>query len=213
MIQFYRLKRIVNRTSILQNIYQKLKYCLHIVPFYLVEEGLDAEVAEVIRPTLEKDQFVVKVLRAEEIHSISKYHEIVNSTEPMDTESIADRINNGWICIGIQQGHMIVAYMWAGLHECDDQLLKFKLQSNEAYLTYAYTLKPYRGKKIAPFLRIELYKYLDAIGRNRFYSITEYVNEPAIRFKKKLKAKILVFYLYVCILRKFKLRIPLKRYN
>ena len=168
--------------------------------------------ADEIKPALDLEKITVKILISEEIDYLSSCPEVAENGEAMDIKSVTRRINQGWICMGIKYEDLIIAYMWCCLDECDDKLLNFKLRDDEAYLTYAYTLKAYRGKVVAPFLRVELYKYLETIGRRYFLSISECLNEPAIRFKKKLNARFKKLYLYICFFKYVDFRIPLKSY-
>ena len=107
----------------------------------------------------------------------------------------------------------IAAYMWCNLRECSSNLLPFQLEKHEAYLTYAYTFKAYRGKNLAPHLRYQLYVYLAQIGRTKLYSITKATSTPARRFKEKLKAKPLKFYLHVKFFKRLRWNILLKDYT
>jgi len=38
-------------------------------------------------------------------------------------------------------------------------------------------------------MRVESYRHLRQAGRHTFYSISDYFNSPAIRFKEKLNAE------------------------
>jgi hypothetical protein len=43
--------------------------------------------------------------------------------------------------------------MWINFNELSYKSTIIHLKSNEAYLWYMYTVKPYRGKNLAPYLR------------------------------------------------------------
>lgn len=205
MLQLYRFKLLINQSIYLQNIYNRFKSILHVVPFYLVEERCGDENAANHNPRLDMNRVDVKVLSPKEIQILSENPEVKEASE-----FIPKKINNDWLCMGVKYDESVVAYMWCNLHECNDRLLQFNLKGNEAYLTFAYTFKAFRGKNIAPFLRRELYKYLQTLGRNKFYSITEYLNKPAVRFKKKLNARLLKLYLYICLMNNITFRLVLK---
>ena len=104
--------------------------------------------------------------------------------------------------------------MWANLSKCESQggALSFLLKKDEAYLFDARTFQTYRGKNLAPYLRYELYKHLEKMGRSNLYSITEFFNIGAIKFKKKLKVRPLKVYLHVTFFKKYYYTILLKRY-
>ena len=102
--------------------------------------------------------------------------------------------------------------MWCNLRKCDDESLSFPLKDDEAYLFDARTFKVYRGKNLAPYLRYQLYKCLEQLGRTKFFSITLALDTSALNFKKKLKAKPLNLYLYVNLFQRFTWNIPLRSY-
>ena len=89
----------------------------------------------------------------------------------------------------------------------------FPLKDDEAYLCSAVTFRAYRGKNMAPFLRYELYKHLNQIGRTNFYSITEFFNTSAQKFKEKLGAKPIKLGLYVGLFNRWQWSITLKKYR
>jgi hypothetical protein len=46
-------------------------------------------------------------------------------------------------------------------------------------------------------MRVESYRHLRQAGRHTFYSISDYFNSPAIRFKEKLNAEAIRLYLRI----------------
>lgn len=96
---------------------------------------------------------------------------------------------DGQVCIGVREHDRLVAYAWANLRECNYEGMPFRLNANEAYLYGAYTCEDYRGRGLAPFIRAQTYALLRRQGRQVFYSVSDYFNAPAIRFKEKLDAR------------------------
>jgi hypothetical protein len=127
-------------------------------------------------------------------------------------DDLLKRLEAGCLCLGLKSGSMIIGHMWCNLSFCDSKLLAFPLKQNEAYLTGARTIEEYKGKNIAPYLRYQFYKYLHQIGRTEIFSITEYFNKPAIRFKEKLRARPSGLYLHLCLLKRYTTVIRLRRY-
>ena len=117
------------------------------------------------------------------------------------------------LCFGLKLKGEIAAYMWCNLHRCHSRIAKFPLKEDEAYLCSAVTLKAYRGRNLAPLLRYELYRYLNQIGRTNFYSITEYFNTPARKFKEKLGARQLRLSLHIRLGSRYQRNMTLKKYR
>ena len=72
--------------------------------------------------------------------------------------------------------------------------------------------KPYRGKNLAPYLRYKSYEMLKEMGRDKLYSISEYFNSPAVKFKQKLNAKKLKIILFINLFNKFSRCFTVKTY-
>jgi hypothetical protein len=177
-----------------------------ITPYYLVEEGLSGEAEFDLNPKLA--QYVPGFLEPMDMKIIS-----AKSGVDYSEEMLLDRIVNGCRCFAIKHNNDILAYSWCNLRECHFKLLPFRLKNDEAYLFDARTLEPHRGKALAPYLRYQLYKRLMQIGKTKFFSITHLFNTPAIKFKKKLNAKPLRFYLYIELFRKYHWNILLRNYE
>jgi hypothetical protein len=175
-------------------------------PFYLVREGLSDEDGLNLKPRI--DPCDVGFLKLSEMSVISASPEV-----PETEDTLLKRLSAGWLCIGIKHHDEIAAYMWCSLRECNSPYLSFYLREDEACLLDARTFSSYRGKNLAPYLRVQLYKHLRQMGRTKFISITQYFNTPSLRFKKKLNAKPQKLYVYICLFRKYKRVILLKRYK
>ena len=131
------------------------------------------------------------LLQKEEIQKIAEHPEVGHSSE-----SLMSRLKDGCQCFGLDYQSEIAAYMWCNFRECKSWST-FKLNSNELYLFDARVFKKFRGLNLAPYLRVHLYRYFINKGYDTFYSVTDYFNTPAKKFKKKIGAK--NFRLMMCI--------------
>ena len=179
---------------------------LEITPYYLVQEGLFGETGLDLNPKLA--QYVPGFLEPMDMKIISAKSEVDYSEE-----MLLDRIANGDRCFAIKHNNDILAYSWCNLRECHSKLLPFQLKDDEAYIFDARTFETYRGKNLGPYLRYQLYKRLVQMGRSKFFSITLLFNTPAIKLKKKLKAKPVRFYLHMELFRKYHWNILLRNYE
>ena len=105
------------------------------------------------------------------------------------TDALRERLLKGHICIALKHRGRVVAYTWADTAEINDASCRTKLGTNEVYLYDAFTSPEYRGRGLAPLMRIRSYEALRALGKSTFFSISDYFNTPAIRFKRKLNAR------------------------
>jgi hypothetical protein len=174
-----------------------------VAPYYWVQEGLDLERLQGSYDALEGFSF--GPFGSDEIKVIAA-SKSWNYTE----EELLSWLSSGKRCVGAKCQGEIAAFMWIECDECNCQYFTFKLQQNEAYLFDMFTMKPFRGKGLAPFLRCQSYRILKDIGRDTIYSYTDYFNVPSINFKKKLNAKVLKVGLYVEFFKKYRWNIFLK---
>jgi len=179
---------------------------LEITPYYLVQEGLFGETGLDLNPKLDQD--VPDFLEPADMKIISAKSEV-----DFSEEMLLDRIANGDRCFAIKHNNDIVAYSWCNLRECHSKLFPFQLKNDEAYLFDARTFETYRGKNLGPYLRYQLYKQLMQMGKTKCFSITLLFNTPAIKFKKKLKARPVRFYLYIELFRKYHWNILLRNHE
>ena len=128
-------------------------------------------------------------------------------------EDLLGFLKNGDICIGLKKGGQLAAFMWIGLKEWKFKNITVPLERDEAYLWNMYTMEAFRGINLAPYLRYLSYEALRGMGRNKLYSISEYFNTPAIKFKSKLNARITRFGIYVILFRKFHRDFTLRTYR
>jgi hypothetical protein len=179
---------------------------IKIAPYYLTLESLPAEKAIKFDAALKS--LSSRILTPPEVAAMYSSPELKNLAG-----SISRRLKEGCLCFALERNYEIAAFMWCNLQYCDTDFIKFKLQDNEAYLFGARTMDKFRGSNMAPFLRIQLYRYLTDTGRTKYYSITEYFNEPARNFKKKLKAKHIRLSVYFCMFNRLKWNIKLRDYD
>ena len=164
---------------------------LVITPYYWVQEGLiDVPPENKIE---DFDNYTFSVFEEEDIREIAK---ITSGDRMIPEKYTLDRLKMEHIkCFGVKYKGEMVAFSFINIKECNNQFHSLIMKKNEAYLFDMYTLKPYRGKNIAPILRYKVYEFLREINKDTFYSISEYFNKPSINFKKKLNAKFLELYL------------------
>lgn len=196
--------QIIKENPFLGYTYRKLTSIVEIVPYYLFEEFLTDHWDTGFKGNF--DGFEVCFLRPSDMKTISLSPE-VNDSE----HRLVERLANDCLCLGLKYNGEIAAYTWCNLK--GGLSLISPLRDDEAYLFDARTLKAYRGKNLAPYLRYQLYKHLTQIGRTKFFSISSVFNTSAINFKKKLRAKPLKLYLQIRLFRKYQWDIILKDYE
>ena len=201
-----RLKQTVNQTKFLQCLNLMSKKIIEVELFYVTREGLLEEDGINVKPKIDPCDIVF--LKSSDIKAISESPEV-----PETEDELMKRLSDSCLCIGVKHHDQIAAYMWCNLRECDNILIKFDLEEDEAYLMDARTFSSYRGKNLAPYLRFELYKHLRQMGRAKFISITNYMNIPARKFKMKLNAKPQKLYVWVNLFMKYQRAILLRHYK
>jgi GNAT superfamily N-acetyltransferase len=176
-----------------------------IAPYYWIQEGLP----DVTYPELQDplEGFSFEAFGQNEIKAIA-----ASKAWNYSEGELLSWLNKGKKCIGAKYQGEIAAFMWIDCDECNWQNIKFRLKENEAYLFDMFTMKPFRGKGIAPYLRYQSYKMLRAMGRDTMYSYSDYLNIPSINFKKKLNAQFLKVGLYIEFFKKYHWNVILKTY-
>jgi hypothetical protein len=107
-------------------------------------------------------------------------------------------------CYALRHGSQIACMTSFNFVECASKFLPRRMKENEVYCFDMFTMKPYRGRNLAPYLRYKAMQAVEALGKDTFYSISDYLNPPAIRFKKKMHAEFLELHLYVALFNFFK---------
>jgi hypothetical protein len=207
-------QRIIDRVRdkfrhrlVLQSLFGMLgRAGIEIVPYYVTHESLNHETEPSVDPEL--GPVAVCLLSPAEIEAVY--------THP-DSKVMGDvkatYLDERCLCFGLKLKGEMAAYMWCNLHRCHNRLNKFPLKEDEAYLCSAVTFRAYRGRNLAPLLRYELYRYLNQIGRTNFYSITEFFNTSALKFKEKLRARPLRLCLYIGLFNRCQWNLTLKRFR
>ncbi|HKK41052.1 MAG TPA: hypothetical protein VJ963_01495 [Bacteroidales bacterium] len=208
----------INNPSLYRKIVNKFKYGLvlesirhqlarigiKIVPYYWVREGMN--------PTSEPE---IKGITSEYTTAFIEPDDINAIEEEMGSysrEGLLSYFSEDTKCLGLKYKGDLASFMFINLAECEFMSKKMKLASDEAYLTYMYTLKAYRGKNLAPYLRYKSYGILKEMGRDKIYSISSLLNSSAIRYKEKLNAKNLKLVLDIEMFKKIKMRFNLRSY-
>jgi hypothetical protein len=178
---------------------------IEIAPYYVTHESLKHETEPSVDPEL--GPVAACLLSPAEIEEVYTHPE----SRVMGDE--ATLLDERCLCFGLKVKGEMAAFMWCNLHRCHSRITRFPLKEDEAYLCSAVTFTAYRGKNLAPLLRYELYRYLNQIGRTNFYSITEYFNTPARKFKEKLGARQLRLGLHIRLFNRCDWNITLKRFR
>ncbi len=176
---------------------------IKIVPYYLFEESKNFLSTD-IKPLLD-EPFETILLGQSDVELLKGLENL--SETPADFSRLW---NAGCSCIGLKSEGAILAYGWFDLKRCNYEYLSFELKNNEAYSFNFRTARHMRGRNIAPFLRTILYTYLESMGRNRIYSISEKSNTSAMKFKEKINAKPLRYYVYVNLFNRVSRNIMIK---
>ncbi len=183
---------------------QLVRIGIKITPYYWVQEGINpCEVPEIYGIL---SDYTTEFIGPEEIKEI---------TEDMGTYSVEGLLayyNAGKKCLGLKYKGKLASFMFINLTECDFTPQIITLKNDEAYLVYMYTMKAFRGKNLAPYLRYKSYDILKKMGRNKIYSVSAFFNSSAVRYKEKLNAKNLKLALYIEIFKKIRWKFNLKTF-
>jgi GNAT superfamily N-acetyltransferase len=188
-------------------LFRRLGQVLKITPFYLYQEGIFRDDWQ--SSANDFDQYEINFLGYEDMKEIAA----LSRGDWASEEKLLARLKDGHKCFGAKYQGKIAAFTWSGFESCHSQHYRFPLRGNEAYLWDAFTIPSFRGRGIAPYLRFKFYKELQKLGRNIFYSITLFSNEPAVRFKKKLNAKPLILAIHIRLLEKWSWSWKIKNYR
>ena len=174
-------------------------------PYYWIQEGLNID--DMLVPQGNFESYSFEFFGPKEIKAI-----VESKAWKRSEEELLSRLKGGKECFGAKYQGEIVAFMWIDFKESICKWNRFLLKDNEAYLFDMYTMKPFRGKGIAPYLRYRSYKILKDLGRDKLYSYSDLFNSPAINFKKKLNAKVLKLGLYIELYKKYHWNWIIKNY-
>ena len=162
------------------------KMGISIKPYYVFLEGLSTGAEMKYQNGLKGYEFVS--LGPQDMREISS----LEISDRMESEEyLLNRLKQGPRCFGLKQQGKVAAFTWYDLRQCNFYGQIFPLERSETCLLDAYTLKSFRGKGLAPYVRYQVYKELSRFGRDRLLSISDFSNASAVRFKRKLDAKLL----------------------
>jgi hypothetical protein len=181
-----------------------LRLGIEISPYYLFIEGVEKSAVPVIKG-LEPD-YSTGIFIPEDMKLMH------NNGSGFSPEDFLGFLRTGQKCIGVKYKGEVAAFMWINLSELKYKSFRMLLKSNDAYLWNMYTMDAFRGKNLAPYLRYKSYEILHEMEKDTFYSISEYFNTPAIKFKRKLNARILKLSVYIRLFKKFERNFTLKSY-
>lgn len=140
--------------------------------------------------------------------------EMASSKNKLSEPNIKERLAKGHRCFAVVRDRGVIAsYTWCDFNECNHSPYSFKLNENEVYLYDAFTPEEYRGHNIAPYTRYCCYQALEEMSKEVFYSVSEYFNTPAVRFKQKLNARFLKLCLHVTLGQRYARNWTLKEYQ
>jgi hypothetical protein len=171
---------------------------IQIKPFYYMKEVLPPAIPAGLTDLPQGFEF--STFDFNDVMAISKLYERECYRDP---EDVISYFNNGKICLGIKCNSEIRAFTWISFGETGTPFYPVSLAENEAYLFDMYVLKAFRGMNLAPILRYRTYVALKDMGRDTFYSITEFFNSASFRFKQKLDAKAVFLGVYIALFGKW----------
>ncbi len=198
--------QLIKHGLILQGVrYAFAKIGIDIMPYYWVQE--EASLSQ--KPLIKTDSqdFIFKSLNNEEIKLILEKSDAINE------KKIIQSLDKGQECVGLKFGNQIAAYMFIELNDFIFNNRTFKIKENEAYLLNMFTFETYRGKNLAPYLRYCCYRYLKNRNIMVKYSISNYFNKSAIKFKKKLNSKHIRLDVNIELFKRLQWHFTLKKYT
>lgn len=175
-----------------------------ISPYYLMIEGIGKFDPPKIKGN--RAEYTTGFLGQEDMATINR-----NAPE-WDLKELLDSLKMGKRCFGVKYKDEIAAFFWINYEVCTFKALSFQLKENEVYFTDMYTMEQFRGKNIAPFLRYQCMNILQEMGKDTFFSVTEYFNTSAVRYKIKLNAEKLKLNIYLKLFKKFQWHFTLRTY-
>jgi hypothetical protein len=202
---FRRLFDKIRYGLILQVIRNQLaKIGIEITPYYWIQEGVNPAPVPEISGSF--SDYTVEILKEEDMAKIEE------SSRGYTAAVLISRLREGNVCMGLKHNDDIATFFWAYLDRCRFVPVNIPLAKDEVYLADMYTMENYRGRNLATRLRYMGYDILRKMGREKIYSVTEYFNSSAMKYKQKLNPKPIRLVLYICLFRKFKRSFVLKTY-
>lgn len=143
---------------------------VNISPYYWVQEGMNPTEVPEINGII--SDYTVGFIEPEEIKKINE------DLGTYSVEGLLAYYNAGKKCLGLKYKDELASFMFINLTECDFTARIIPLKNDEAYLAYMYTMKAFRGKNLAPYLRYRSYEILKKMGRDKIYSVSMFFNSP-----------------------------------
>lgn len=181
-----RFPQYIGNGLLTQKTIQFLEYIgLVIKPYYLVQEGLTNN--EELNSNKDFKDLEFVELKYEDMKKLDRY-----DGRSITESDLQKRIEHGHLCFALKSENTIAAFSWCNQKNIHHyKAFSRPLNDREAYLYDAQTLYSFRGHNLAPYLRYNCYKALKSMGQDVLFSISDYFNRPAIRFKQKLNARFL----------------------
>jgi hypothetical protein len=177
----------------------------NITPFYLSQKEIRGT-SEDTEQTLPPD-ISIRFLNEKDVKTIAAMPGREAPEEPS-----CQRLSDGMWCLGLFEGKQLVSFIWCNLRDCTYKGNKFTLKADEAYVEGLYTLPGHRGRSKAFLLENHTFNVLAAHGRTKIIGATERFNTPAVRYRRKLKTKIIASGIYVELFRRWSHTFCFKRW-
>ena len=201
-------KRVINKfrySLVLQSVRNMLtRIGIVITPYYWMKEDLSCTAIPEIKGLI--SEYSVKFLEEKDMRILSE-----NARGYSEDEFIT-RLRDGNLCLGLIHNDEVVAFMWIFLKRCGFKPVNIPLKRNEVYVSDMYTMESYRGKNLAVYLRYLSYRIIKEMGRDTIFSVTEYFNTSAMKYKQKLNPRKLNLVLYINLFNIFKWSYTIKKY-
>ena len=181
------------------------KFGLRITLYYVVLEGLFGGTISAFEKALE--DYELGFLVEEDMPAVAAI-----PGRRVSLDALHERLKIGQRCFGVKFQGKPVAFNWFDFEQFRSGQYQFKLKPNEVCLYDAYTDMDFRGRGLAPYIRYHSYKELEHMGRHRIYSSSDYFNTSSLRFKQKLKAKLIELHLVVILFKRWQRRFVLKTF-
>jgi hypothetical protein len=194
----YKMRYGLFLRSILLNL---SKIGIEIIPYYLFQESKK----NAILPEISGDpsEYSLELFGTDRINILGTLNINFNLNESIRF------LESGDLCLVLKYRAEIAAFMWTSFNEINYCATHIKIKNNEGWLSAMNTIDSFRGRNLAPFLRYKSYELLNEMGRDVFYSVSEYFNTPAIKFKEKLNAKKLKLILFIRLFKKIRISFTL----
>lgn len=178
---------------------------IEITPFYLTRVGTNLQMAPPIKGG--DEGYSCGFLTRDDLLHMD------NDPRGYAVEKLMANMQKGRKCYGIKRDKRVAAFMWIDLEECNFKPLRFPLKQDEAYTFSAYTMEAFRGRNVAPQMAFHCYHELRLSGRSEIYSVTEYFNRSAMKYKQKLGSENLSLYVYISLFKRVNRLFLLRKYR